>query len=151
MRYPTPRRSISRNYHIKGSNKLLYFARLVQRKANLEFSANNFPVKYARIHQEYRKKGEQAQLLRGRIRDPNLSFPGPFFRLTLCRLSFFPFPPLPFSCLVNLDPGSAWKGMGRKRVQEPGKRQQDPRLKYYEDIIRYRCVVYPYRRSASNV
>lgn len=50
MRYPTPRRSISRNYHIKGSNKLLYFALLVQRKANLEFSANNFPVKYARIH-----------------------------------------------------------------------------------------------------
>lgn len=104
MRYPTARRSISPNYHIKGSNKLLYFARLARTK--------NFQQTISRLNthafiRNIAKKASKRNFYEGASAIPIYLFPArsfasPFvaflsflFRLFLFRVSWILTPEVP--------------------------------------------------------
>lgn len=81
------------------------------------------------------------------------SFPYPFVAFLF---SPTPSPAASLPRLVNLDPGNAAKegraegrrcgeGCKRKEGAKGKEKREKRRLKYHEDIIRYRRVVYPYR------
>lgn len=144
-------RRISLNYHIKGSNKLLYFARLVRTKQTLNFQQTISRLNTHAFIRNIAKKASKRNFYEGASAIPIYLFPACSFASPFVAFLSFLFRLFLFRVSWILTPEVPGKGKGKKRVQEPGKRQQDPSLKYYEDIIRYRCVVYPYRRSASNV